>query len=319
MSSPGTVTWFAQHEFRLAWRDWLSMMMAGKRGRGQTVVMALVVFAAFMHGVAYSMVARFADLGTDPDKMTLVVITGCVLLSWSLMLSQAMESVTRAFYARSDLDLILSSPAAARKIFAVRIATMALSIVAMSMLIAAPFINVLAVYGGVRWLAAYPVVAALGATAAALAVALTVALFHAIGPKRTRLVAQVVAAVIGAAFVIGLQVAAIFSYGTLSRIAPLQSHLIVALAPGVDSIVWWPARAVLGDAAALVAVVALSLALLGATIAIFSARFADHAVAAAGVSHTVSRQAGRSRGFRRLSAAARCAGRNGCCSGATRG
>ena len=42
------------------------------------------------------------------------------------MLSQALESVTRAFYARSDLDLILSSPASARKIFAVRIAAIAL-------------------------------------------------------------------------------------------------------------------------------------------------------------------------------------------------
>ena len=54
--------------------------------------------------------ARYADVGADADKATLVVITGTLLLSWSLMLSQAMESVTRAFYARSDLDLILSSP-----------------------------------------------------------------------------------------------------------------------------------------------------------------------------------------------------------------
>ena len=36
------------------------------------------------------------------------MITGCAVLAWSLMMSQAMELVTRAFYARSDLDLILS-------------------------------------------------------------------------------------------------------------------------------------------------------------------------------------------------------------------
>ena len=71
--------------------------------------------------------------------------------------------------------------------------------------------------GGSRWLGAYGVIVAMGAAAAALAVALTVALFRVIGPKRTRLVAQILAAVIGAAFVIGLQVAAILSYGTLSR------------------------------------------------------------------------------------------------------
>ena len=47
----------------------------------------------------------------------------------------------------------------------------------------------------------------MGAVATAAALALTIALFRAVGPKRTRLIAQIVAAVIGAAFVIGLQVA----------------------------------------------------------------------------------------------------------------
>ena len=177
MSQPGTLTWFAQHESRLAWRDWLAMMTAGRRRRVRTVAIALTVFAVFMHVVAYSMVGRFAAVGLNADKATLVMITGSLLLAWSLMLSQAMESVTRAFYARSDLDLILSSPAAARKVFAVRIATMALSIVLMGVLLAAPFINVLAASGEFRWLAAYGVVAALGLAAGAFAVALTIALF----------------------------------------------------------------------------------------------------------------------------------------------
>ena len=134
-----------------------------------------------------------------------------MLLSWSLLMSQAMESVTRAFYARSDLDLILSSPAAARKIFAVRIGAMALSVILMAALLGAPIINVLVARGGARWLGAYGVVIAMGATAAALAVAMTVALFRLVGPKRTRLIAQIVAAVIAAVFIIGLQVAAILS------------------------------------------------------------------------------------------------------------
>ena len=56
---------------------------------------------------------------------------------------------------------------------------------------------------------------------------------------------------IGAVFVIGLQVAAILSYGTLSRIVFLESDTLVALVPAIDSLVWWPARAVLGDLTAL--------------------------------------------------------------------
>jgi ABC-2 type transport system permease protein len=300
MTSPSTLTWFAAHELRLSWRDWLSMMTAGQRWRGRNVAIALACFGAFMHLLAYSMVARFADVGDDVDKATLLVITGCALLSWSLMVSQAMESVTRAFYARSDLDLILSSPTAARKLFAVRLGTMALAIVAMAVLLSAPFIDVLALRGGTRWLGAYGVAAAMGATAAAFAVALTVALFRTIGPKRTRLIAQIVAAVIGAAFVIGLQMAAILSYGTLSRTAVLQSDRMTALAPDLASPLWWPARAILGDGVALLAVTAASAALLVAAIAIFSGRFGEHAVAAQSVAQGGARQR-RVAGFRRAS------------------
>src|SRR5580704_8504848 len=113
--------WFARHELRLAWRDWLGMMTAGGRTRARTLAVALVVFAAIVHLVAFSMVARFAGVALDPDKTALVVVTGSAFLSWSLMLSQAMESVTRAFYTRSDLDLLLSSPIASAQAFAVRI------------------------------------------------------------------------------------------------------------------------------------------------------------------------------------------------------
>ncbi|MBI4366708.1 MAG: permease [Deltaproteobacteria bacterium] len=254
-----------------------------------------------MHLLAYSMVARYAGADVDADKTALMVVTGTMLLSWSLLLSQAMESVTRAFYARSDLDLILASPVSARKIFSVRIGRIAVSVALIAMLLAAPFIDVLAVLGGPRWLGAFGVVAAMGAAAAALAVALTIALFRTIGAKRTRLVAQIVAAVIGAAFVIGLQIAAIVSYGTLSRFSVLQSDWLRAHAPSMESAIWWPARAVLGDPVALVLVAGLSLALLAASIAIFAASFGDHAMTAVSVSNTRIRQPRWSKGFRRRS------------------
>src|SRR4029077_491109 len=111
-------------------------------------------------------------------------------------------------------------------------------------MLAAPFIDVLLLRDGWRWLGAYAVVAAMGAAAPACAVAGTVALFCMTGPRRTRLVAQIVAAVIGAAFVIVMQAAAIMSYGTMSRIAVLRSDAVVARAPETDSLMWWSARAV---------------------------------------------------------------------------
>jgi ABC-2 type transport system permease protein len=298
----GTLPWFANHELRLAWRDWLGMMTAGRRGRERIVAIAVAIFLAFAHLLAWYFVGRYVNVGTEPDKPALVVITGTALLSWSLLMSQAMESVTRAFYARSDLDLILSSPSAARKIFAVRIAAMAFAMIVMAVLLGAPLINVLIAQGGARWLGAYGVVVAMGATAAAGAVALTVLLFRLIGPKRTRLAAQIVAAVIAAVFIIGLQVAAILSHGTLSRMVFLESDTLIALVPDIDSFVWWPARAALGDLTALGVVLGGSLALLGAAIVVFSARFGDHAIAASSVAASGARQAARS-GFRPRTAA----------------
>jgi ABC-2 type transport system permease protein len=297
------LVWLAGHELRLGWRDWVSLMTAGHRNRARTAAIALIVFGAFMHLFAYWIVAGYADASVASDTATLVGITGTLVLSWSLLLSQAMESVTRAFYARSDLDLILTSPVSARKVFAVRMVRIAAAAVMIAVLLAAPFINVVAMRGGSRWLAAYGVVAAMGAVATAAALALTIALFRLVGAKRTRLIAQIVAAVIGAAFVIGLQIAAIFSSGSISRFAALQSDWMLAHAPDTSSAFWWPAHAMLGDRRALVAVVVFGFGLLGLAIALFSRRFGDHALAAAGVSNTVVRQRRWSLTFRRRSPA----------------
>ncbi len=295
---PGSVLWFARHEARLAWRDWLSMITGGRRERLRRVVVAIVIFAIFMHFVAYWMVGRYADATLDASM--LMTLSTSILLSWLLMVSQAMESMTRAFYSRSDLDLILASPVKANRLFAIRIATVALAVAAMAIPLAAPFIDILVAFGGTRWLGAYGLIVAMGAAAAALAVGFTVALFRLIGPKRTRLVAQVIAAVIGAAFVIGLQVAAILSYGTISRTTIMQSRAVLANVPDIDSIVWWPARAAMGDWTALAGVLAASLALLFAAIALVAPRFGEYAVAAAGAGAATVSQ-GRQSSFKQTS------------------
>ena len=111
--------------------------------------------------------------------------------------------------------------------------------------------------------------------ATALAVLFTLALFRAIGPKRTRFVAQVVAAVVGAGFVIGIQIAAMLSTGTLSRAAFLRSALVTAHAPALYSQFWWPARAALGDGLCLGAILAAGVALFLLVTLRAAPRFAD--------------------------------------------
>jgi ABC-2 type transport system permease protein len=280
MNSTPELAWFARHEIRLAWRDWLSMMTAGRKRRTRNVVIGLVVFAALMHLPAYAVVGRYADQSFDADRTALIVMTASLFLAWALILSQAMESVTRVFYSRADLDLIMSSPVTLANVFSIRMGASALAVTVMAMLLSAPFIDVLALAGGPHWLAAYGVIAAAGISAAAVAIALTVMLFRTIGPKRTRLVAQILAVIIGAGFVIALQIAAIVSTNTLSRFALLTSDAAAAFAPEAGSMVWWPARAVLGDGTALLGLLSGSMIMLGITMAVFSARLGDDVVTA---------------------------------------
>jgi ABC-2 type transport system permease protein len=300
VSRTGTILWFARHEARLAWRDWLSLV-SGRRRNPRRAALGFVAIALFLHGFAYLVLHAYTDLARPPDQRLLVVVTATVALYGSLMLSQALERVTRGFYGRADLDLILSSPVAAWRLFAVRIGAIAVTIAAMSLALAAPFINVLSWFGGVRWLAAYGVIAALAMVGVAIAVILTVGLFRTIGAKRTRLCAQIVATVIGASFAIGVQFATILSYGTPSRVVLLQSEALTKYVPNVGSILWWPARAMLGDLLALATIFGFGIAILIATICIFTPHFGQLALATGGVPQNSTRQHHRSCRFRNTS------------------
>lgn len=298
MSAPGSLVWFARHELRLAWRDVLSMMTAGRRDRERLVAIFVLLFAGLMHVVAYMALGHVAKAGLHSDLPTLIAITGGLVLSGSAMLSQAMESTTRTFYTRSDLELILTSPTPAGRLFAVRIGAIGLSVSAMSLLFVGPFVDVLAWRNGPRWLAAYGVIVAVSLVATALAVVLTATLFQAIGARRTRLVAQIVAAVIGGIFVIGLQVAAMFSTGTVSRLAFLRSHYVLAHAPQLASAVWWPARAALGNGYALAAVALASVAVFLLVTTFYAPRFAKYVVSASSVSHARTGRSGNATAFK---------------------
>lgn len=296
--TPGTLTWFARHELNLAWREWLAMMTGGRRARGIGLAIFLGLVVILLHLMAFGLVLPWVRQGIVIDKPALVMLTGSGLLFWTVMLSQALESVTRVYYARSDLDLILSSPASSRRLFAVRTGAVALTTIALTGLLASPLINVLAVLDGPKWLAAYGVVVALGSLSTALAVGVTIALFRLVGPGRTRLIAQVIAAIVGAGFVIGVQAAAIIYYGNMSRFTLFQSGDIITAAPRLESWLWLPARAAMGDAGALGVVLSLGLAALAAITALTASSYGHHAISTAGLSHVRSQRRASARPFR---------------------
>src|SRR6202035_824134 len=73
------------------------------------------------------------------------------------------------------------------------------------------------------------------------------------------------------------------------------------LAPDIGSFLWWPARALLGDAAAVAGVLAGGICLLRLAVMLVAPRFADCAIAAAGVVPARTRQRRHAPRFRRAS------------------
>jgi ABC-2 type transport system permease protein len=296
---PRSPLWLARQESRLSWRDLVWLMTAGYRWRGRSVVIWLLVVAVIMHCIAWGMVARYAGVGLDSGIEALTAITGSVGLAFFLMLSQALEQVTRLFYGRGDLELLKSSPVSLRRVLGLRVLSVATTTCAMTVFVAGPFINVLAVQGGARWLCGYGIAVAAGLAASGIALVLTSALFDLMGARRTRLAAQVVAAVIGSAFIIAIQVVAIVSIGTMSQSAFFHSEAVLAYAPGIDSPLWLAARGILGDAASLIVILAIGVAMFAVPVLLLAGRLGDYAMAAASADLTLghSARAGFTRGF----------------------
>ncbi|MEM8749581.1 MAG: permease [Pseudomonadota bacterium] len=275
-----TLLWFARHEFRLIWRDFVSLMTGGKPQRTAIVATIIVTFIAGMHWFAGVLIAPAVADGLGKTIPVLLATSGALVMLFSLMFSQAIESVTRAYYARSDLDLILSSPAPSHRLFQVRTLVLCAQTVSLSMLISSPVINVLAFLDGAHWLAAYGVLVALGVLATCLAIGLTLLLFRWVGTQRTRLFAQIMAAVVGAGFVIALQVIGILLGQGYSRFSLFVSDDTVAAMPDISSMVWLPASAVMGQIGTLFWLLGVSSLLLALVASASSRRFADDALAA---------------------------------------
>jgi ABC-2 type transport system permease protein len=278
---PRSLLWLARQESRLSWRDLVWLMTAGYRWRGRSVAIWLLVVAVIMHLIAWGMVARYADITLAAGIEALTAISGSIGLAFFLMLSQALEQVTRLFYGRGDLDLLKSSPISLRRVLGLRVLSVATSTCAMTVFVAGPFINVLAFQGELRWLCGYGVAVAAGLAASGIALVLTSALFDLMGARRTRLAAQIVAAVIGSAFIIAIQVVAIVSIGTMSQSAFFHSESVIAYAPGLDSPLWLPARAILGDPSPLVIVLVIGAAMFAVPVLLLAGRLGDYAMAAA--------------------------------------
>jgi ABC-2 type transport system permease protein len=296
--APASLGWFASHELRLAWRDALAMATGGRRTRLIGWIAGGATVYAVMLVIAWFSIQPWVQGGIARDKAALLGVSGMGLLFWAVTLSQALESVTRVYYARSDLDLILSSPASSTRLFAVRAGAVVLGTTLLGALLISPLVWSLAVQDGPHWLSAYLILLAVAALSVAIALGITRLLFSLVGPRRTRLVAQIVAGIVGAGFVIGIQAAAIVSHEGLSRFAFFQSEAVVSAAPDADSLLWLPARGMMGDVGPALILAGLALAILAGTVRAIAPSYARLATSAAGLSHIRSQRRSRTSAFK---------------------
>ena len=286
---PGSTLWLFGHELRLNWRGLMGRRRAAWRLGSFAVIGALLLIG----GVPLAWVLR--DVEAPVNNLSILAADVAALLILSLMLSQTLAGATDALYTRGDLDLLFSSPLDPRKTLTVRFASLAASAFASFGLLAAPLLLPLALFGHWRWLALLPLLAALALMASGAGLALAVALFALIGPRRTRAVAQVLAAIIGAAFFLTSQTRTLLgakSGGLAMQIVAKAGDPRLRLPPLAD----WPLRAALGDPLPLAAMLGAGVAIfLGVTVWL-SRRFADDATSAQGADAGQRRRPGRAAG-----------------------
>ncbi|HWE47622.1 MAG TPA: hypothetical protein VG407_16500 [Caulobacteraceae bacterium] len=281
MSTPSGASTFLLlgNELRLFWRSW-GGKQKGARGRliGFGVALAVIGF-----GLGWPFALLLKLIPKDPGPELTLGLDGGLLLLLTLMMSSTVSSAALAFYERGDLDLLLSSPTPPYRVLTVRCASMAIMSSAFFMLLATPVIGPAVAMGHPKWLLIYVVLIGLALIATSLGLMIATTLFRVIGPRRTKTLSQVMAAVIGAALFLTSQLRWILppeqikglwkSALDFSRSGPFANTQILSL----------PARAVLCEPIPGIVLFAFGLLLFLLVTRWLGARFAQNAAAAAGV------------------------------------
>ena len=274
----GTTAGLLFHELRLSWRAVLARSGGGMQG---LVIVSLVIGGlAIFVGAPLGFALRHYQ---PPISRLTIILTDLGLLAVaSLMVSQTLSSATESLYQRGDLDLLFTAPIPPRKTLAARFMALAVTVFLTFALMATPLLVPIAIIGHPTWLAFYLVLASTALGAAAIGLALSTFLFRLIGARRTRAVAQFLAAIIGAAFFLVSQVNTFFgkhqAHGIWAQAKALAMDESFHLPQGADI----PLRAMLGQPLVLLGYTLAAIVLFFGISSWLGARFAADAATASG-------------------------------------
>jgi ABC-2 type transport system permease protein len=274
------------HDLKLGAREFLAIFGAMPRRR---IAVVLAVIFVGLHAFAWPVALWLGARENGPEGANFLALAMRIgvgfVLPWAI--ASPMTSIARQLHQRGDWDLLFASPVAARDALAARLVAQAIEAVASVSLLLLPLANASVLQGRVHWLAVYPALAAAGLFGAGFGLALAIALFFAVGPRRARVVSQIGATLVGASAVLGAQLVAMLPEETRARlIAELDAP---GGGDGWRGLLTLPARAAAGDPGALVGWIALALAIFVAVVWICGEPFSRAALQSAGAPSALGR------------------------------
>jgi len=292
----GSIPWLLAHEMRLGFRA-----LTGKRamgGVGAIIGLAILALLMLTGGVIIGLAARRFDVPVIP--LSAAVALACCATAFTLMLSQTLAAASEALYERGDLDLLFSSPIPPRTVLFVRALGVAAGVLTVFLIFVTPLLGPAVFLGHPEWLGLFGVLAALALMATATGLTLAMALFKLIGPRRTRTVAQVLAALTGAAFFLASQIRTIMGEKASESLFQSLARDAAEGRVKIPPIGYWPLKAMLGEPLPLLAMLAIGAGAFVLSALSLGKRFADAAAATQGAEASAVRPVkGRDRAFAR--------------------
>lgn len=279
---PGSALWLMGHELRLYWRR-------GKMNPKSGLILVGLMLT-FWTGITWLLFSKVGGYIPPPPfnegavaGLALLAVSVVIAFIASVMISQAVLGAVEAIYTRNDLDLLVSSPLSPWTVLIVRSSAIAIGGLPLYAGLLGPPLVWLAVFSSPLWLFSLLFLFSLAFGATGVALLIVNFLFRLIGPRNTRVLAQIFAALAGAAVFLGFQSVNLIGRGEQGSRGEQMVNWLNSLHIEADSPWLFAARAMTADLPSTLVWLAGCAILFPLGVYVFSRSFVSDAAAASGM------------------------------------